>query len=122
MLSLSRYIHCRRLGSGSCLVSSTCELFLSSQVSFAQPEPILEPPLARVLLVPEVGQLGPRRSVALIVGVLSDEAHDGQGPLLHPPVVAPLNDLLALAVSLTKGLLRDPGGEVQREDPTTAGI
>ncbi len=73
-----------------------------------------------MLFVPEVGQLGPRRSITLIVGVLGDEAHDGQGPLLHPPVVAPLNDRLALAVGLAKGFLRDPGREVQRDDPTMA--
>src|SRR5215212_8253267 len=98
----------------------TCELFLGSQIRLTEPEPVFEPPLARVLFVPEVSQLWPRRAIALIVSVLSDEAHDGQGPLLHRSVVAPLNDLLALAVSLAKGLLRDPGREVKREDPTAA--
>src|SRR5215212_4957680 len=54
--------------------------------------------------------------------MLSDEAHDGQGPLLHPPVVASLNYLLTLAVSLANGLLRDPGRKVQGEDLTAAVI
>jgi hypothetical protein len=54
--------------------------------------------------------------------VLNDEAHDGQGPLLHPPVVASLNDLLTLAVSLANGLLGDPRRKGQCEDLTAAVI
>src|SRR5215213_7695469 len=87
VLFISRYIHCRHLGSGSSLVPSTCEFFLGSQIRLTEPEPVLEAQLARVLFVPKVGQLRPRRSITLIIGMLSDEAHDGQGPLLHPPVV-----------------------------------
>ena len=102
------------------LAPRTRKLFLSSQVRVTELRPVLDTPLTRMLFVPELGQPWPRWSIALIVGVLSDEAHDGQGPLLHPSVVAPLNDLLALAVSLAKGLLRDPGREVKREDPTAA--
>ena len=107
----------------SCVGSSApraSKLFLGSQVRLAEPEPVFEPPLARVLFVPELGQLWPSRSIAVIVGVLSHEAHDGQGPLLHPSVVAPLNNLLALAISLANSFFRDPGRKVQREDPTVA--
>ena len=102
------------------LAPRTRKLFLSSQVRLTELRPALESPLTGVFFVSEVGQLRPRRSITLIVGVLSDKAHDGQGPLLHPSVVAPLNDLLTLAVSLAKGLLQDPGREVKREDPTAA--
>ena len=74
-----------------------------------------------MLFVPEISQLRPRQlSSALVVGVLGDKPHDGQGPLPHPSVVAPLNYLLALAVSPANGLLLDPGCEVQRDDPTIA--
>jgi len=41
------------------LMPITCELFLGSQVRLAHPKPVLEPPLARVLLVPELSQLRP---------------------------------------------------------------
>ena len=60
----------------SCVGSSApraSKLFLGSQVRLAEPEPVFEPPLARVLFVPEVGQLRPRQwPVALIVGVFAD--------------------------------------------------